>query len=299
MLQKLKSISIFVFIFLILCSMVSIFNFGLRKTDNPVSYELYSSSVVHKTTIYDEYYNQSIVIYNDVIYTFYCSTDNRGYVEARNLRTGEIYNSMEIDVGHANGAFLSSLWRDETDDTPLIFVAHCTLDNKISSVYFVDNVAYVHKVYTFNSAYSGLLASLVIDNENQIAYTIGTAKGYHGYGEGANSVIGVYDLTKEVQLEDGTYTFENLDTFEIPEIVGKQDVDFYDGLIWILTFNADTEFTEAVYGINPKTQNIEVKIDEFLNDKITYMHGEGLAFYKGRLYLNSYLGYTVRYKYYE
>ena len=213
------------------------------------------------------------------------------------MRTDEVYNACEIDVGHANGAFVSSLWHNRTDDTPLIFVSHCTKDNKVSSVYFADNIPYVYKVYAFDSDRSGLLASMVIDNENQIAYTIGTAKGYQGYGEGVNSVRGVYNLSKEIQLEDGTYTFESIDSFEIPEIAGKQDVDFYNGLIWILTFNPDTEFTEAVYGINPDTKKIEVKIDEFINDKITYMHGEGIAFYKERLYLNSYLGFTVRYKY--
>ena len=299
MLRKTKSIFIFIAVVLLICSIVGTFGLALRKTDDTVLYELYSSSVVHKTTIYDDYYNQSIAIYNDVIYTFYCSTDNRGYVESRNLRTDEVYNAMEIDVGHANGAFVSTLWHSETDDTPLIFVSHCTSDNKVSSVYFVDNVPYIDKVYTFDSAYSGFLASLVIDNKNQIAYTIGNASGYYGYGEGAKSVVGVYDLTKEFRLENGTYTFKNLDTFEVSEIPGKQDVDFHDGRIWILAFNPETELTESLYGINPKTRNADVKIDEFLNDKIAEMHGEGLAFYNGRLYLNSYLGYTVRYKYYQ
>lgn len=130
MLQKIKRIFLLLIIILILCGIPFIFN--LRKTDDTASYELYSSSVVHKTTKYDGFYNQSIAIYNDVIYTFYCSVDNQGYVESRNLRTGKVYNSMEIDIGHANSAFVSSLWRSQTDDTPLIFVSHCTVDNNVT-----------------------------------------------------------------------------------------------------------------------------------------------------------------------
>ena len=40
-----------------------------------------------------------------------------------------------------------------------------------------------------------------------------------------------------------------------------------------------------------------VTIDNFITDKISNKHGEGLTFYNDRLYINSYLGYTAKYKF--
>ena len=51
MLQKIKGILLVVVILMILCSIISIFNIFLRNTDDTNSYELYSSSVVHKIII--------------------------------------------------------------------------------------------------------------------------------------------------------------------------------------------------------------------------------------------------------
>lgn len=294
-------------IFVILLSVCSLLLFAnifssLNKNfdnGNDKSYKLYSSSILHKTTIYEDVYNQSIVVYNNKFYTFYTSTDNKGFVEVRNVKTDYVYNSMEIEIGHGNGACVSNIWRDKSDDTPLIFVSHCTNDNKVSALYFINNVAYLYKTYSFSSDNSGFQASIVFDNINNIAYTLGTAKGYKGYSENANSVIGVYDISKEILLDNGTYTFELIDSYEIEEIPFKQDVDFYDNKIWILTCDVNTELTKAVYGISPSSKRIEVVIDEFITDKIGKKHGEGICFYKNNLYLNSYLGYTFKYKFYK
>jgi hypothetical protein len=132
---------------------------------------------------------------------------------------------------------------------------------------------------------------------SNIGYTLGTTKGYTGYSQNAKSVIGVYDLSKEIVLDDGTFTFEMIDTYEIQEIPFKQDVCFYDNKIWILTCDLETEFTKCIYGIDVTKKQVSVTIDNFITNKISKKHGEGLTFYNNRLYINSYLGYTAKYNF--
>ena len=284
-------------VFLLSASFVALKGFA-PKVDN-ILLKLYNPVTIHKTTLYDGFYNQSIAIYDDVIYTFYCSVDNKGFVESRDMKTDQVLNFTEIDVGHANGAFVSDIWRSDSDDTPLFFVSHCTMDNRVSSLYVRDGVFNVHKVYTFDANSSGYLASFVVDSENKLGYTVGTAEGYFGYSQGANTVIGVYDMTEEVLQDDGTYSYRLIDSYEVSEIPGKQDLDFHDGKIWLLTFDVDTELTDNVWCIDLETREACKTVENFLTKKISERHGEGITFYGDQLYLNSYLGYTVRYRYYQ
>lgn len=263
------------------------FNLTILKLRNPV--------VLYENSKYDGYSYQSLEIYNNKIYSFFSDSSSNGFIEIRDYDTFNVISTMEFDGGHFNGTYLSNIWHDTSDDTPLFFTGRCTWETLVTSFYFKENVAYSYKTYSFDSTYAGNQASFVLDSNNNVGYTIGT----RGSGMKSDSltVIGVWDLTKEIQLDNGNYTFELIDSFDIEPLPFKQDVTFYNGKIWLLTCRLTNNYIKAIYGISPIDKRIEFEINDFIVNQVRFSEGEGFVFYNNYLFVNTQRGNLVRYNF--
>lgn len=302
-----KSIGLFIVVLIVLMFLGLLFvplsfigsspSGGSEKSDKfvPSILSLSNPVVLYENSKYDSYGCQSLEIYNNKIYSFCCDSSSNGFIEIRDYNTLNVISTMEFDGGHFNGTYLSNIWHDVSDDTPLFFTGRCTWETLVTSFYFKDNVAYLYKTYSFDSTYAGNQASFVIDSINNVGYTIGT----RGSGMKNDSItaIAVWDLTKEIKLDNGNYTFDLVDSFDIEPLPFKQDVTFYNGKIWILTCRLTNNYTKCIYGISPSNKRIETEINDFVVNQVRFSEGEGFCFFNNYLFVSTQSGNLVRYNF--
>lgn len=236
----------------------------------------YEASDLFNTTLLTTS-SQGFDIYGGYLVQLY----NGGHLNILDMTDGtEVSSISNIGFQHGDTMQFSNVFYDPNDQFPLAYVTSDTTPGKMYVVRIQSfTTASIIKTYEF-PAEDGYYCGYIVDNDNNIVYSLGYKINSFRNSENNATIVSVYDMNKETQIAGDRYSLELIERYEKQFIYCMQGMKFLNGLIYIVSSYVNSEQHTRIYVYDP-IRGLFPAIFTGLPDHIEMNETEDLAFIKG------------------
>ena len=268
---------------------ISTYNYEGENLNFQIKHGFEASDLFNTTLLTTS--SQGFDIYGGYLVQLY----NGGHLNILDMTDGtEVSSISNIGFQHGDTMQFSNVFYNPGDQFPLAYVTSDTTPGKMYVVRIQSfTTASIVKTYEF-PAEDGYYCGYIVDNDNNIVYSLGYKINSFRNSENNATIVSVYDMNKETQIAGDRYSLELIERYEKPFIYCMQGMKFLNGLIYIVSSYASSEQHTRIYVYDP-IRKLFPAIFTDLPDHIEMNETEDLAFVKGTTNYEMVVGTRTKY----
>ena len=268
---------------------VSTYNYDGENLDFQIKHG-YEVSDLFDTTLLNTS-SQGFDIYGGYLVQLY----NGGHLNILDMTDGtEVSSISNIGFQHGDTMQFSNVFYNPGDQFPLAYVTSDTTPGKMYVVRISSlNSASIIKTYIFPEE-DGYYPGYIADLDNNLLYSLGYKINDFRNATDNGTIVTVYDLSEETEIEPGKFTPKFVERYEKPFIYCMQGMKMLNGIIYIVSSYVSSEQHTRIYTYDPLRKAFPAIFTD-LPSHIYNQETEDVAFVKGSTKYEMVVG--TRYKY--